>query len=123
MRSATSRYRAETSLLRSVRAGEEASSTAEVTCSRCRRAITGWPYRAKITSPCSVTLNRSATEPGAWASTARPVGPPPRPSAPPRPWNMVSRMSLASAQAAISACASNSRRVALAGPSSLAESE
>ena len=44
--------------------------------------MTGCPYRAKITSPCSVTLNRPSTEPGAWASTARPAGPPPRPERP-----------------------------------------
>ena len=85
--------------------------------------MTGWPYLAKITSPCSVTLNRPSTEPGACASTARPAGPPPRPSAPPRPWNSVSAMSCAAAQAASAACASNSRSVALTGPSSLAESE
>ena len=82
-----------------------------------------WPYRAKITSPCSVTLNDPLTEPGAWASTARPAGPPPRPSAPPRPWNKVSRTPCAAAQSASRAWVSNSRRVALAGPSSLAESE
>src|SRR3984885_14430172 len=29
--------------------------------------MTGLAYRAKITSPCSVTLNRPSTEPGAWA--------------------------------------------------------
>ena len=52
-----------------------------------------------MTSPCSVTLNRPSTEPGAWASTARPAGPPPRPSAPPRPWKRVSRTSRRAAQA------------------------
>ena len=85
--------------------------------------MTGLPYRAKITSPCSVTLNRPSTEPGAWASTARPAGPPPRPSAPPRPWNRVSRTAWSAAQRASRACTSNSRSVALTGPSSLAESE
>ena len=109
--------------LRSAADGEEASSTAEVTCSRCRSPIAGLPYRAKITSPCSVTLSRPSTEPGAWASTARPAGPPPRPIAPPRPWNRVSFTSCSAAHAASSACASNSRSVAEAGPSSLAESE
>ena len=33
----------------------DVSSTAAATCSRCRSAITGLPYLAKITSPCSVT--------------------------------------------------------------------
>jgi hypothetical protein len=85
--------------------------------------MTGSPYLAKITSPCSVTLNRPFTEPGAWASTARPAGPPPRPSAPPRPWNRVSRIPRRAAQAVIRCWAAYSRRVAGTGPSSLAESE
>jgi hypothetical protein len=85
--------------------------------------MAGWPYRAKMTSPCSVTLNEPLTEPGAWASTARPAGPPPRPRAPPRPWNRVSRIPFSAAQRASLAWVSNKRRVALAGPSSLAESE
>src|SRR5260370_581800 len=52
-----------------------------------------------MTSPCSVTLKDPLTEPEAWASTARPAGPPPRPSAPPRPGNTVSRTSVAAAGA------------------------
>ena len=43
-----------------------------------------------MTSPCSVSLSRPSTEPGAWPRIARLVGPPPRPMAPPRPWNSVS---------------------------------
>ena len=43
-----------------------------------------------MTSPCSVSFSRPSTEPGAWPRIARFVGPPPRPSAPPRPWNSVS---------------------------------
>ena len=43
-----------------------------------------------MTSPCSVSLSRASTEPGAWPRIARFVGPPPRPSAPPRPWKRVS---------------------------------
>ncbi len=109
--------------LRSRTAGADASSTAEVTCSRWRRAITWCPYLAKITSPCSVTLNRPSTEPGAWASTARPAGPPPRPSAPPRPWKRVSVTSRSAAHRTSRSWASNNRSVALTGPSSLAESE
>src|SRR6476646_3753915 len=42
-----------------------------------------------MTSPCSVSLRRASTEPGACPRIARFVGPPPRPSAPPRPWNRV----------------------------------
>ncbi len=68
--------------------------------------MTGCPYLAKMTSPCSVTLNRPSTDPGAWASTARQAGPPPRPSAPPRPWNRVSRMSRSAAHRASRSCAS-----------------
>ena len=122
IRSAMSRWLAAAAAFRSAIRTDDASSTAELTCSRCRLAITGWPYLAKMTSPCSVTLNDPLTEPGACASTARP-GPPPRPSAPPRPWNRVSRTPWAAAHSASLAWVSNSRRVALAGPSSLAESE
>ena len=43
-----------------------------------------------MTSPCSVNLRCPSTEPGAWARIARFAGPPPRPIAPPRPWNSVS---------------------------------
>src|SRR6185437_10742116 len=87
--SASTRRRNAAQAVRSAIRADEASSTAEPTCSRCRLAMAGWPYRAKMTSPCSVTLNEPLTEPGAWASTARPAGPPPRPRAPPRPWNRV----------------------------------
>ena len=123
MDAASARNSAAAAAFRSPSDGDEASSTADVTCSRCRRPIECLPYRAKITSPCSVTLSRPDTDPGACASTARPAGPPPRPIAPPRPWNRVSATSWAAAQEASSACASNSRSVAEAGPSSLAESE
>ena len=51
--------------------------------------MSGSPYRANATSPCSVTLKRSSTVPGGWARIARAVGPPPLPSAPPRPWKIV----------------------------------
>ena len=45
-----------------------------------------------MTSPCSVSFSRPETEPGACPRIARFVGPPPRPMAPPRPWNSVSSM-------------------------------
>ena len=43
-----------------------------------------------MTSPCSVSLSRPSTDPGAPPTIARLAGPPPRPIAPPRPWNSVS---------------------------------
>ena len=58
-----------------------ASSTAEVTCSRWRWAMTGCPYRAKMTSPCSVILGQ---QPGTWAAPHHP-GPGRRPARAPPP--------------------------------------
>src|SRR5213083_1473773 len=43
-----------------------------------------------MTSPCSVSFSRPPTDPPASARIARLAGPPPRPIAPPRPWNSVS---------------------------------
>ena len=103
--------------------GAPASSVAAATCSMWRAAITGSPYRAKMTSPCSVSLNRPSTEPGGWASRARLAGPPPRPSAPPRPWNSVSTMSCRFAQSVMRRCAASRVSVAETGPTSFDESE
>ena len=46
---------------------------------------------ADSTSPCSVIFMRPATVPGGCAWIARLAGPPPRPTAPPRPWKNTQR--------------------------------
>ena len=76
-----------------------------------------------MTSPCSVTLNRQFTEPAGCARTARLAGPPPRPTAPPRPWKSVISMPWPFAHSAIRSCARWSARVAEVGPASFDESE
>ena len=63
-----------------------ARSTALSVCSRWRCAIPAWPYRAKATSPCSVMRIPASRLPRGCPRIARLVGPPPRPTAPPRPW-------------------------------------
>ena len=59
--------------------------TALVVNSRLRIAISGRLYLPEMTSPCSVVLIRPETVPGGWARIASCVGPPPRPTVPPRP--------------------------------------
>ena len=44
-----------------------------------------------MTSPCSVTLISPSSVPHGWARIASWVGPPPRPTVPPRPWKSRSR--------------------------------
>src|SRR5258708_37684360 len=85
--------------------------------------MAGFEYRAKTTSPCSVTLKWPAIEPGAWARIARFAGPPPRPSAPPRPWNRVNRTPRLAAQRTSCAWASYKARLADPGPTSLVDPE
>ena len=62
------------------------TSTALAVSSSSRWAISGSENLAESTSPCSVIFMRPATVPGGCAWIARLAGPPPRPSAPPRPW-------------------------------------
>ena len=62
------------------------TSTALPVSSSSRWAISGTEYFAESTSPCSVIFMRPATVPGGWAWMATLAGPPPRPTAPPRPW-------------------------------------
>ena len=50
-----------------------------------------------MTSPCSVTLIAPSSVPYGWARIASWVGPPPRPTVPPRPWNSRSRTPCAAA--------------------------
>lgn len=51
---------------------------------------TPFPAPTMTISPCSVMRNEPSTEPGGWLWMARCVGPPPRPTLPPRPWKSVS---------------------------------
>ena len=59
--------------------------------SRFSLARVGSAYLSEITSPCSVTLISPSSVPQGWARIASWVGPPPRPTVPPRPWNSRSR--------------------------------
>ena len=52
----------------------------------------GWPYLEATTSPCSVMRIPRRTAPSGWARMASKLEPPPRPTAPPRPWKK--RMSI-----------------------------
>ena len=69
----------------------EASTTPAVRVSRLWRASSGSAYLLATTSPCSVMRMRPSTVPAGWASRASKLEPPPRPTAPPRPWNSCSR--------------------------------
>ena len=60
----------------------DASSVAETSVSRFRRAIAGFEYFAATISPCSVRRIEPSTEPGGSARIASYAGPPPRPTLP-----------------------------------------
>ena len=64
-----------------------ASSVADAIASRFAIAPSRVPYLPAITSPCSVMRMRAPTVPGGCARIAAKEEPPPRPTAPPRPWN------------------------------------
>jgi hypothetical protein len=64
-----------------------ASRVADAIASRLVIALARVPYLAAMTSPCSVMRMRPCTVPGGWARIAEKLDPPPRPTAPPRPWN------------------------------------
>ena len=61
--------------------------TAAMDSSRFSRARAGSRYLSLMTSPCSVNLISPSRTPLGWATMASYVGPPPRPTEPPRPWN------------------------------------
>ena len=69
-----------------------ASSVAAARVSRLRRPTSGLAYLPAITSPCSVMRIWPCTAPPGWARIAWWLGPPPRPTEPPRPWNRRSLM-------------------------------
>ncbi len=66
----------------------DASSVAAAMASRFAAALSGVPYLAAITSPCSVMRRRPCTVPAGCAQMAANAGPPPRPTEPPRPWKI-----------------------------------
>ncbi len=101
----------------------DASSTAVVYSSRLRTARPGSPNFAWIISPCSVTRRRPATLPGGCARMAWWVGPPPRPTVPPRPWKSVTFTPWRSHAATMSSWPRYSAQAAASRPASLAESE
>ena len=63
-----------------------AAITAPIVDRRLRDASAGVPYLSEMTSPCSVILMAPCTAPYGSARIASAVGPPPRPTVPPRPW-------------------------------------
>ena len=65
----------------------DASSSAAASSSRCERPMRGSAYLAWMISPCSVRRSCPRTLPGGCARIASKLGPPPRPTVPPRPWN------------------------------------
>jgi hypothetical protein len=81
------------------------TSTALPVSSSSRCAIAGSENFADSTSPCSVIFIRPATVPGGWAWIARLAGPPPRPSAPPRPWKNTQRTPCRASSSASDTCA------------------
>ena len=68
-------------------ASVNASRLAAIISSRFHSARTGSAYFQLRTSPCSVMRIWPEKHPGGWARMAACVGPPPRPTVPPRPWN------------------------------------
>ena len=63
-----------------------ASREAAIISSRLRSARTTSEYFQLRTSPCSVMRSSPVKLSRGWAKMARWVGPPPRPTVPPRPW-------------------------------------
>src|SRR5690349_21257158 len=64
----------------------DASNVAAHMDSRLLSAFSRDPYLAAMTSPCSVMRMRPCTVPAGCAWMAANDDPPPRPTAPPRPW-------------------------------------
>ena len=86
MRSTTASKAASRSGSIGAASSSERTSTALPVSSSSRWAISSTAYLAARTSPCSVIFSRPSTVPRGRARMATLVGPPPRPTAPPRPW-------------------------------------
>ncbi len=100
-----------------------ASSIAAVVVSRFSRPIAGSAYLLATTSPCSVMRMRPATVPAGWARIASKLEPPPRPTAPPRPWKNCSATPASATTPFSSRCASCSDQIEVRYEPSLFESE
>mmetsp|Transcript_2993 Transcript_2993/g.10136 ORF Transcript_2993/g.10136 Transcript_2993/m.10136 type:complete len:255 (-) Transcript_2993:333-1097(-) len=81
------------------------------------------PNLAWTISPCSVTRRRPSTDPGGCDWMARYMGPPPRPTDPPRPWKRVSATPNSLHTFTISCCDLKSAQLAARRPASFPESE
>ncbi len=98
-------------------------STAATVSSRFSRASAGSVYLSEMTSPCSVTLIAPSSVPYGWARIASCVGPPPRPTVPPRPWKSRSRTPCRAATSRSARCARWIAHWTVVMPASLLESE
>ena len=81
------------------------------------------PNDCSMTSPWIVTRSLPLMVSGGWDRIARWVGPPPLPTVPPRPWNIVRRTPYCFATFTKSSCALNICQAADNRPASLPESE
>ena len=80
-------------------------------------------YLSLMTSPCSVIFIAPSTDPHGSAMSASYVGPPPRPTDPPRPWNKQSFTPCFLATSRKDLCARWISHWLVAIPASLFESE
>mmetsp|Transcript_27040 Transcript_27040/g.80187 ORF Transcript_27040/g.80187 Transcript_27040/m.80187 type:complete len:273 (+) Transcript_27040:681-1499(+) len=100
-----------------------ASRTADVYTSSVRKQTSGSPNCCSMISPCTVTRSVPSIVPAGCERIAMCVGPPPRPTVPPRPWNSTSLILYSCATATSFSCASKSAHAAARRPASLPESE
>ncbi|BAD73102.1 unknown protein [Oryza sativa Japonica Group] len=99
------------------------SRVAAVNLCSVRKQRFSSPNDFSMTSPWTVTRSEPLTVFGGWDRMARWLGPPPRPTVPPRPWKMVSFTPCRSATPTISSWALYSCHAADSRPASLPESE
>ena len=111
------------SLCRGARLRTVASREAASVSSTFSRARAGSEYLSLITSPCSVNLISPSIDPQGRATRASYVGPPPRPTEPPRPWNRRKRTPCFTATSRNLRCARWISHWLVAIPASLFESE
>ena len=100
-----------------------ASRLAAIISSKFHSASTASAYFQLRTSPCSVMRMRPEKQPSGCARIAECVGPPPRPTVPPRPWKSRSFTPHSCATLCRSRCALYNSQVLVSIPPSLLESE